>query len=108
MEEGNELDNTQSHKTGFLRDDNGNKSSMRLMSMLVFFLLVMIDYLVLERGYYKNQQYDWFFVTFFIGVNLVFLVAAFFPKYLQKIIEMGAAKFQNAKENVQKVLPGGN
>lgn len=92
-------------KVGFLTDSNGDKSSMRLMSVLVFWLLVGIDYLVLERGYYRSQPYDWFFVTFFIGVNLIFLIAAFFPKYLQKIIEMGAAKFQSAKENVSKILP---
>lgn len=92
-------------KIGFFTDSEGNKSSMRLMSFLVFWLLVGIDYLVLERGYYRNVAYDWYFVCFFIGVNLIFLIAVFFPKYLQKIIEIGAAKFQNVKDTVSKVMP---
>jgi hypothetical protein len=100
-----EDDKIENKKVGFLTDVNGNKSSMRLMSMLVFILLVAIDYIVLERGYYKDHAYDWFFVTFFSIVNTVFLVCCFFPKYLQTIIEFGAARFQSVKENVNKILP---
>lgn len=92
-------------KVGFFSESEGVKSSMRLMSFLVFWLLVGIDYLVLERGFYKDKAYDMMFVVFFIAVNLIFLVAVFFPKYLQKIIELGAARFQNIKDAAGSVLP---
>lgn len=95
------MDTNITPKIGFFEESPKNKSMMRLMSFLVFFLLVMIDYMVLRYSYYgqNGHTYDMWFTVFMVGINLIFLIAVFYPKYLQKIIELGASKigtFKNA------------
>jgi len=90
---------------GFFQDDKGNKSLIRLLSFAVFLLLVMIDYIILKESYYSSQPYDKWFVGFMIGLNLVFLIAMFYPKYLQKIIELGATHLNSFKEALKAVQP---
>lgn len=97
-----------SDKIGFFEEEENSKSHMRLMSFLVYWLLVGIDYIILERSYYSNKEYDMNFIWTFLGVNLLFLIAIFYPKYLQKILELGQAKFQKVKEKVTEKLPDGN
>ncbi len=89
----------------FFCDNEGNKSMIRLMSFLVFLLLVVIDFLVLKTGYYADHAFDKWFVIFMVAMNLVFLIAVFYPKYLQKIIELGASKLKDFKDSLTPVKP---
>ena len=68
-------------KPGFLEDDRGNPSSMRLMSIIaligsIVFGLVSILHPVANKG--ANGLY----------ITMAFLLAAFAPKALQKFAEM--------------------
>ncbi len=92
---------------GFLEEEPGVKSSMRLMSFAVFFLLVGIDFMVLRYSFYgkSGHSYDMWFVVFMIGINLIFLIACFYPKYLQKIIELGASKIGTFKNALAPIKP---
>ena len=65
--------------TGFLEEDNGDHSSMRLMCMMS--LLSAIGYAVMiKMGKYEITQYD---MIIFMG----FVVGAFAPKAIQKMSE---------------------
>jgi magnesium-transporting ATPase (P-type) len=92
-------------KTGFFEEKPGNKSHMRLMSFLVFWLLVVIDVLLLKFSYYSEKPFDNYFVWFMLGINFLFLISIFYPKYLQKILEIGISKAQQIQDAVSKVLP---
>lgn len=92
-------------KIGFLDEKEGIRSSIRLFSLLTFLLLCGIDYWILEYSYYSNKPYDQLFVILFLLVNLIFLVATFYPKYLQKIIELGGAKINEFKEALKPIKP---
>ena len=95
-------------KTGFLEEKPGVKSSMRLMSLLVFFLFVGVEYLsfvYLSVGYYKEHPLDMWIVVLMISLTLLFLVSIFYPKYLQKIIELGASKIGTFKDAIAPVKP---
>ena len=61
--------------------------------------------LLVTQSYYKNTSYDWPFVTLFISINLLYLVAAFYPKYLKQVLEAGVAKMQLLKDKVSETLP---
>ena len=72
-------------KPGFLEDDRGNPSSMRLMSVIsliasIAFGLVSILHPVASKG--ANGLY----------ITMAFLLAAFAPKALQKFAEMRVPK----------------
>ncbi len=92
-------------KIGFFEEDSHSKSHMRLMSFSVYWLLVGIDFIMLKFSYYADKEYDMNFIWTFLGVNFLFLIAIFYPKYLQKILELGQAKFQKIKEKVSEKLP---
>lgn len=92
-------------KIGFFQDDINSKSHIRLMSFMVFWLLTGIDYAILFHSYYSDKVWDTIFVWVFLGVNFLFLIAIFYPKYLQKILELGQAKFQQVKEKISEKLP---
>ena len=71
-------------KPGFLEDDQGNRSSMRLMSVIaligsIVFGLISILHPVASKG--VNGLY----------ITMAFLLAAFAPKALQKFAEMRVA-----------------
>ena len=83
-------------KIGFFESQEGEKSFIRLQSFFTFLLLLEIDTILLLWGYYKNNPID----IWFIGSNLVFLVAMFYPKYLQKFIEMGVDKAKAIKDKL--------
>jgi len=93
--------------TGFFEEKPGVRSSMRLMSFLVFWLLVMIDFIILKYSFYgqNGHAYDKWFTIFMIGLNFVFLIAIFYPKYLQKIIELGADKIGTFKDTFKPIKP---
>lgn len=97
--------NIMSEKIGFFEEETNSRSHMRLMSFLVFWLLVVINFVVLRFSYYADNAFDSYFVSFVIGINFLFLVAIFYPKYLQKILELGQAKFQKVKEKALEKLP---
>ncbi len=75
-------------KPGFLDDDKGSPSSMRLMSMVALFASIgfgIISILHTEAGKNLNGLY----------ITFAFLLAAFAPKALQKFAE---AKFPTGKK----------
>ena len=69
-------------KHGFLQDDNGNNSSMRLMSIISLLAAILFGYLTLKISLNITSNSD-------IGLYLTFgfLLAAFAPKAAQKLIE---------------------
>ncbi len=69
-------------KTGFLEDNQGNPSSMRLMSVIALIASIVFGLLttLLPAGQGINGLY----------ITMAFLLAAFAPKALQKFAE---AKF---------------
>lgn len=69
---------SQENSVGFLQDDNGNNSSMRLMSLIALIAAISFGGLTLAKPEAKE-----------VGVNLTFsfLVAAFAPKAVQKFAE---------------------
>ena len=64
-------------KVKYLEDDNGNPSSIRLMSFLALFASIVFGLLTILR----EQASDGIYVT------TAFLLAAFAPKTLQKYAE---------------------
>ena len=92
-------------KIGFFEEEPGVRSHTRLMSTGVFFLLIAIDFWILKWSYYSSHPYDTFFVSFMIFVNLVFLIAIFYPKYLKQVLEVGASKFQQVRNSLSQTLP---
>lgn len=95
-------------KTGFFEEKAGQRSHMRLMSFLVFWLLVAIDVFIFRFSYYADKTWDNYFLWFTIIVNFLFLITIFYPKYLQKILELGISKSQQIKESVSRVMPAGS
>ena len=63
---------------GFLQEDNGNNSSMRLMSLIALLSAIVFGGLTMVNPNTKE-----------VGINLTFsfLVAAFAPKAVQKFAE---------------------
>ncbi|MFA5716030.1 MAG: hypothetical protein WC998_09830 [Candidatus Paceibacterota bacterium] len=92
-------------RIGFFEEEEGAKSSMRLMSFSVYLLLAMVDFMILRFSYYNDNAYDMWFTVFMIGINLIFLIAIFYPKYLQKIIELGADKIGVFKDAIAPIAP---
>jgi hypothetical protein len=69
---------------GFLDEDNGNHSSMRLMCLMS--LVSAIGYAVMiKMGRYEMNQYD-------MIIFMAFLVGAFVPKSIQKLAEVECEK----------------
>ena len=69
-------------KVGFFQEDNGNHSSMRLMSFISLIAAILFGYLTLKMSISITSNSD-------IGLYLTFgfLLAAFAPKSVQKFIE---------------------
>lgn len=66
----------------FLTEDNGSKSSIRLMSFISLFAAMMFGVLTLVLSYYgKTDSGNGIMITF------GFLLGAFAPKVLQKFAE---------------------
>jgi hypothetical protein len=63
--------------SGFLQEDNGNNSSMRLMSFLALTAAAGFGYLAILKPDNQNAIYVFF----------GFLIAAFAPKAIQKFAE---------------------
>ena len=69
--------------TGYLTDNQGNRSSIRLMSVIALVASVIFGYMELKSG--ASPPY----------ITMLFLISAFCPKALQKFIE---DNFQTKKE----------
>ena len=69
---------TQSQKTGFLQEDNGNNSSIRLMSFVALIASIVFGLISILH---KDASVNGLYITF------GFLLAAFAPKALQKFAE---------------------
>jgi hypothetical protein len=74
----NTIAKSQEHPVGFLQEDNGNYSSMRLMSFIALISAIFFAGYTLVKPEVKD-----------VGINLTFsfLVAAFAPKAVQKFAE---------------------
>ena len=72
----------QSKKTGFLTDNQGKLSSMRLMSWVALFAAIIFGWVTLTQ---KDNQST--------GINITFgfLIAAFAPKAVQKFAEVNSS-----------------
>ena len=67
--------------TGFFSEDNGNKSSMRLMSFVALIAAIIFGGLTILTDSDKSNNTDGIYITF------GFLLAAFAPKAVQKFAE---------------------
>lgn len=73
-------------ETGFLTEDNGNKSSMRLMSIMSLIVAVVFGgFIIYSKTPDPNAMY--IFTLFFLG--------AFCPKLVQKFVEQKASPKSN-------------
>jgi hypothetical protein len=63
----------------FLEDDKGNKSSMRLMCLCSLFAAMIFGYVTITGGCTDRQTG--------VQITLIFVLAAFAPKAVQKYIE---------------------
>lgn len=74
----NTIVRSQARSVGFLQEDNGNYSAMRLMSFIALISAIFFAGYTLVKPEVKD-----------VGVNLTFsfLVAAFAPKAVQKFAE---------------------
>ena len=79
-------------KVGFFEEQEGIKSSTRLMSflLLVFVFAFDVGYLMGQVQLGKSLQIDMNFIT----LNIVFLLGVFAPKYLQKLAELKLGQIQ--------------
>lgn len=76
-------------KTGFLKDENGKTSYMRVASLLTLLFIFGFDFYYASEAFEKLTILKGILDINFIFFNLIFLIAGFFPKYLQKFIEKG-------------------
>ena len=69
---------SQKMRVGFMQEDNGNLSSMRLMSLIALIAAIAFGGITVTKPDVKE-----------VGINLTysFLVAAFTPKAVQKFAE---------------------
>ncbi len=85
---------------GFLEEDNGNRSTMRLMSVLALFAAVAFGVMTITRSD-VNKDDTGIYVTF------GFLISAFAPKALQKFAEQKLPTFvpNHPEMTMQRSLP---
>ena len=82
----------QKEGSAFLEDDNGNKSSMRLMSMIALVAAIIFGYLTVKAGGDVSAAAGAAGAAAATAVNGIyvtfsFLISAFAPKTIQKYIE---------------------
>lgn len=68
----------ENNKTGFFLEDNGNKSWMRAMCFVALLMSIAFGYLTIIKGAAAGDG---------LYITLMFLVAAFAPKAVQKFAE---------------------
>ncbi|NEO86160.1 MAG: hypothetical protein F6J87_18170 [Spirulina sp. SIO3F2] len=68
-------------KAGFFEEDNGTKSSMRLMSFVALIASIVFGALTITNSGGKDSQSTGIYITF------GFLLSAFAPKAVQKFAE---------------------
>ena len=73
--------NSQKTPAGFFSEDNGNKSSMRLMSFVALIAAIVFGALTILTNSDEANNTDGIYITF------GFLIAAFAPKAVQKFAE---------------------
>ena len=78
-----EIETPVARKTGYLEDDRGNPSSMRLMSVIALIASMVFGLLTILHPIASKD-------TNGLYITMAFLIAAFAPKALQKFAE---AKF---------------
>lgn len=74
----------QTPKRGYLTDDTGKPSNMRLMTTLSIAVAIGLSALI---GLIVYQGQDTGSINFLFNLTLIWLVAAFAPKVVQKYIE---------------------
>jgi len=99
------MEDNKKEKIGFFEEETGVRSHTRLMSTAVFTLLVIINYWLLNCSYYSQHSYDFNFICFVLGIDLIFLIAVFYPKYLKQVLELGVSKIQQVREGFSNTLP---
>lgn len=70
-------------KTYFWEEAPGVQSSARIMQAIVLCMLIYFNYLFINLPEFKIDQG-------FVTINVIWLIGAFAPKYLQKFIESKA------------------
>ena len=75
-----ETNDQPTQKTGYLENDQGNPSSMRLMSMIALFASIAFALITILHSA-ATQNLNGLYIT------IAFLLAAFAPKALQKFAE---------------------
>jgi hypothetical protein len=76
-------------KTGFFEEKPDVKSSTRLNSFIMLLFFIAFNILWIIDGRDVNDS--------FIILDLIFLLAVFAPKYLQKIAELKLGKNEDSK-----------
>lgn len=84
-------------KTKLFEEKPGVMSFIRFQSHLVFWFTVLLDGFLVAHYYSSNPLDGWF-----IALQVVLLTAMFYPKYLQKFIEVGADKLKALREAVKQ------
>jgi len=73
--------NENKFKPGYLEDDKGNPSSMRLMSMIALFGSIAFGFISILHDSASTSENG-------LYITIAFLLAAFAPKALQKFAEV--------------------
>ena len=74
-------------ENGYLTDAEGKKSSTRLMSMICLWVGIVISLVSALSVVGTTQAFDKAEYYFLGGLIAIFLILAFMPKVLQKLIE---------------------
>lgn len=77
-------------KTGFFEEVPGQKSMTRLLAFILLIALIIFVPAYFYFGTFNGGSVVNAVTLLFIGLVLVWLIAIFAPKYLQKILELAA------------------
>ena len=90
-------------KKGYLTDGLGVKSSTRLMSMVCLWVGILIALIIVLAVVSNPELFDKTEYVFLGSLIALFLILAFMPKVLQKIIEK-AIETTSLNDNVEIAL----
>ena len=78
-------------KTGFFEETPGQKSMTRLLAFILLIALLIFVPAYFYCATFNNGNVVNAISLLFIGLVLIWLIAIFAPKYLQKILELAAS-----------------